>query len=454
LAVRYFENPSRRRAITLGLALSGMFYMHVTAVFGIVTIAIFMVVLYPRRLRLWIVPALVVILLCVPLAATKVGMAGGRAMGTLQYYGEADFRATLLTLTLDIYHDFIGYNVDLWLALIAIAGILFTADKRWLRRTLALALWILSPFALIFVAPLFNAQQTRFLPWIMTGMAIWIGWGLSFLPRRAMLAVGVVLVGLMFGPVPIAEKYDTRVPVTATFRQFGQQAQWGDVLVVDPDCTQVLPEEWDYYRHVYFPQGLQFVDSPGNYRRVWYAFDATKPDTALHQQIGADRVLQVSLGERTFTLQLYGAPPDLTGIPFANGMRFHGAELLDKDSPTLVRRAGETLHVRLWWSIDHALTADYSVGTYLIGSSGLLGQFDGPPQVANLPPQTSRWATGRYYVEDRAIPMNYPTYDHNADVYLAVYQWWDQKRITAPGMTADNLLKLSPIFIQHWLTPH
>ncbi|HEX2906359.1 MAG TPA: hypothetical protein VHO69_05820 [Phototrophicaceae bacterium] len=110
-----------------------------------------------------------------------------------------------------------------------------------------------------------------------------------------------------------------------------------------------------------------------------------------------------------------------------------------------VKREGETLHLRLWWSVEEPLPLDYSVGLYLMRGDELLASDDSAPQVsypADAPPETSRWQTGSYYIENREITLPYPTSRSTYTVYLAVYFWQDGKRIAAPGLNENDLLPL------------
>jgi len=101
-------------------------------------------------------------------------------------------------------------------------------------------------------------------------------------------------------------------------------------------------------------------------------------------------------------------------------------------------REGETVRLRLWWSVDRPVTLDYSVGLYMMDSSGQVAQSDGPPQPVGGPQETSRWLAGRYYLDEREITLPYPAQVGSYAINLALYQWWDGKRIAAPGMNSDT----------------
>jgi hypothetical protein len=136
-------------------------------------------------------------------------------------------------------------------------------------------------------------------------------------------------------------------------------------------------------------------------------------------------------------------------------MRFHGFDIMENGVPfagMLVKHEGEPVRVRLWWSADQPIELDYSVGLHLVrGRDGWLAdQMDGPPQVTDGPRATSQWATGRYYIEERELRLPYPTGNGTFNIYLAVYQWWDNVRITAPGLTDERLMLLRSMPITAW----
>jgi hypothetical protein len=147
-------------------------------------------------------------------------------------------------------------------------------------------------------------------------------------------------------------------------------------------------------------------------------------------------------------------------------MRFHGVDLLDssgyryRKGPLAVHHEGEAVRLRFWWSVDRQPEFDYSIATYMTGARGRVSvQFDGPPQTVSLeyppdvPPQaTSQWTSGRYYVEERELMIPYVpgATTFIVDVSMAVYQWWDNARIAAPGVNDHTLLSLLKFEVNAW----
>jgi hypothetical protein len=231
----------------------------------------------------------------------------------------------------------------------------------------------------------------------------------------------------------------------------------GDVFVADPGMKCGEPQEWDYFIRTYFPTGLQFVNKADGYRRVWYITGNAQPNPQLQAMVANGRVNERFVGSSGCNFSLYEAPPDPQGILFENGMRFHGMDIMDGERPWSappVRHEGESIHVRLWWSVDRTPDLDYSINTYLHRvSDSLLVESDGPPQLVyppRAPQETSRWKPGQYYIEERDLTLPFPTARGNTGIFMVVYFWGDGKRVPAPGVDADNAFLLQALYVMSY----
>jgi hypothetical protein len=63
---------------------------------------------------------------------------------------------------------------------------------------------------------------------------------------------------------------------------------------------------------------------------------------------------------------------------------------------------------------------------------------------------TSQMVLGNFYIDDRDMKLPDSIGEGTYPLKLAVYQWWDQKRITAPGVDANTQLLLQMIYIHSW----
>lgn len=451
LTVRYFDRPTLWRGIGLGIILAVLFYTSLSVAVAFLMLGMLTLVCYPRAIWRWWLPGVVGGLIAVPLLLDKFQVATGRGQAT-----QALDVGPLFQALAGLFADFAGRYAPLWaLALVgAIAGIVLTAlRKRSLPRpALAILLWAVGgPLVMYLLNSRLGFFSPRYAWWIMLGLALTIGWGLSKLPVAVGWASAAVLAVLLFFPGPLNPYKIASPALQENLRWLAGHMAPQDVMVVDPNHDCGSPEMWDYLTRVYLPNGLPVVDDPDGYRRVWYVrFDGRESE-------GLERVMErrlpgIFVGPPQCLIRLYEGPPDPEGIPFANGMRFHGIEFPDDPpEPYLARREGEPVRVRLWWSVDEPPEADYSVGIHLLDGLGqLIAQDDSAPQVADAPPETSRWDTDRFYVETRTITLPYPIDRGSYTLYLVVYQWWDSTRIEAPGMDDHTMLPLRAIAVVAW----
>jgi hypothetical protein len=431
-----------------------IFYFFLPSALGFVMLGIYTLVIYGRAIWRWWLPGVLALILALPEIGAKIGLTISRTQATSQLVTKP-----VLETTNGLYQSYTGYTYVLWVALFLVsAALIIHRQRRFRGISLALLVWtLLGPVMVYFLNPFLGfAQQPRYSFWVMLGIALWIAWGLSYLPRIGMVIASVILIVTMFAPLPIDDYQYIAWAMSERFDWLKENIRWGDVIVVDPNCDCPSLETWDYFLKLYFPDGgLEFVSDPGDHRRVFYVVFQGREDAELARRVRANRVFDSFSGPPGFMFQLYEAPPDVEGIPYANGMRFHGFDIMENGVPfagRLVKHEGESVRVRLWWSADHPIELDYSVGLHLVRARDgwIAHQVDGPPQVTDGPQATSQWTTGRYYIEERELHVPYPTGNRTFNIYLAVYQWWDNVRIIAPGLDDERLLFLRSVPITAW----
>jgi hypothetical protein len=458
LAIRYFERVSTKRAIPLTASMVLMMYTHFTSIISIGLIGLYTLIIYGKAVWRWWLPGIVTTLLFIPEIIVKLSLTVRRETVTRQMeIGSLPHKLRAL------YQDYAGYHFYAWLVLFLVATVLIVIfhNEKNRRQIAALATWaLLFPVLMYYLNPLTGFfYWTRHSLWIVIGLGLWIGWGTSYLPDLLLLPVAVVLACATFTRLPVDFLSIDRspyLPMKANFSWLEDFVRAGDVIVVDPNVP-VPPEQWDYFIHAYFPHGgLQGVDEPGDYRRVWYVTVDWLQNKDLYASVLKGRIPERWVGPPTLLFRLYEAPPDPKGVLFENGMRFLGADVITDTGPDpwpLVWREGQSVRLRLWWSADRPVGLDYSVGTYILdlAETQLVAAYNGPPNVTNAPKETSQWISGRYYVEDRKITIPYPTQGGEFRLCMAVYQWWDNARIPAPGETDSyNLLCLKKLYIKVW----
>ncbi len=357
-----------------------------------------------------------------------------------------------------LYRDYGGFPLValIWLALFGLAALfIFRQERRLSRLSAALLAWVLlAPLLLYLANPVLGFFSPRYGWWILPGIALWTGWGLSLLPAAFDRILYPLLAILCFVPLPTSGQYQiwqNLSPLNENFAWLRDQMTWGDVLLNDPynDCGSFM--EWDYYRRVYFPAGLRFVDAPGDERRVWVLNAGDQPES-VQKALAANYVPGRFVGPPSCTFRLYESPPDREGIRFANGMRFHGADLMEGENPalsTVARHEQEATRLRLWWSVDEPVALDYSVNSYLSWQGSIQDSIDGPPTPyypPDAPAETSRWVPGQLYLEARSL--NTTIYSGTYLVEMVVYFWQDRTPVAVPGADADGQLRIQQILVK------
>ncbi len=468
LTLRYFHRPTIRRALPLGILLAAMFYTSLTSAAAIAMLVLFSVFLYGISVWRWIVPGLIAMVIAAPEIINKASIAVARAQATtmiqLPSFGDA---------LINMYRVHTGYPFLIWLALVIISAMLVLLPSplgegsgvRLFSRNgassflsspfgeglgvrLSLLIWLLMPIPLYLTNSVLGFFNQRYAWWVMVGVALFIGAGLIRLPRVVRLGVAAMLIVFAFLPIPLRNYQLGDPPLASAFDWLTDNLRPGDVLLIDPACGCQVPERFAYLSRVYFPDGLQIVTEPANHQRVWYLTGAVGATESVAEQVNRGRVPGVFFGPPEALFRVYEAPPDSAGDLYANGMRFHGAEIVGTNGLPIYHE-GESFNLRVWWTADQALPLDYSVGIFLLDSTGnVVLQSDSAPQTT--PPETSQWQPETIYVEDRTFTLPFPMPRGTYRVMLALYWYGDPVRFTTPNTDANGLRPLTEIHIASW----
>jgi hypothetical protein len=463
----YFKRPNWRLGVLLAIALTLMFYMHATSLYAVAFLGLFTLVWFGREniwviIRAWIFPAILFALACTPEILSKLQIVPQKNAIVNKYI---PYVAPQIRIG-NMYLDFAGNQAVLWGVLFLIATALMLERFRVNRKMVALAVWLLAPVVLLWVSSFIDAFNPRHLSWIMVGGALWIGWGLSLLPRPALLAVGAAMTLCMVDSIPLLERYETleRVPLVTSFSTLKGLARAGDVLLIDTKCEGCIgvePEEWDYFQRAYFPDGLPIIGAeninPVNgFRRIWYVAAEGKESPEIVSRLLQTRAQSLAFGDPRLLFRLFEAPPNSVSASFENGMKLAGVEILNYGGiPNFggrmpVFHEGEVVKLRLFWTAEKPVGLDYSALVAQIDpkTGENKSQVDAAPNPIVGPKATSQWIVGQYYVEERQITLSAPQNTGEQDLYLSVYQWWDGVRIKASGVNNDSLLLIGKIYVK------
>jgi hypothetical protein len=175
------------------------------------------------------------------------------------------------------------------------------------------------------------------------------------------------------------------------------------------------------------------------------------------------RIEEDNVGPTNLNLTLYEAPPDPVGILFENGLRFHGADVVNDNGlqvgPT-VRRLGEKVSLRLWWSIDYGVTAsqDYNIALYLTPQKGEAQLVElSTPQLKVIPSLTSTKESDNFYLDARDFTMpdaapvgtdrGLLTGDYTIELSVLDSQG---TTIAAPQLNQNKRLPIGDVFLKTW----
>lgn len=445
LTLRWLHKPTWRRGIPLTMTFALLVYTSYTSLLFIAFLSLYVLVMRPRQFPRWLLVGVGTGILLLPLIPAFLASAGSR----LQVM-EIPF-APLPEALANLYAEFGGTNwflIPLALAA-AISIFIFIQQPHNRLRQILLLLWVLAPIAIYFTATSAEFWKPRYLWWVLPGLVLLIGLAAAQLPKAARGAAFIGLILLPFVPVNWDQYHIETVsstPFRAMLSWFAQEVRPGDVMVIDPKCTCGVPYGWDYFVPLYFPTGhLPIVKEPGMASRVWYlSTDGWEHDTDLFAQVTQGRKPSIFVGPWYFLLRLYEGPPLWDGADFGDHIHLNGVET---DTDRMVIGEDDTLQVKLWWSTDEHVDADYSISVAVLDNHNqIIAQSDGPAFAVDTPQQTSAWQTDTYYEDYRTlnIPGGLPTGEYR--LVISVYQWWDGVRLKPatndyfPGVTSDDYL--------------
>ena len=465
LTIRYFDRPRWQRAIPLALVMAGLYYSTYTSVFAFFIAGLYTLIRYRRDIWRWWLPGLISFVVAVPDLLYKLEFLKQRVENAADLTSHLPPIPEGLAI---IFEQYLGAASTIWFILLAIAIIMLIWRRTDWGRLAWLGIWVwLAPtmvYTLVASSIMFIFTP-RYSWWGLLGIAIVIGAGIA--RQHLVWAISVlVMIALMFVPLPYEQYREDILPYESVFSWLQHEVVPGDVLVVDPDFCIVRcgrGEIWVYYANYFLRDLMPIVEEPGNHNRIWYLTDVNTTNIEMEAKVETNRLAGKFVGPPGLLVRLYESAPDIEGVLFENGLRFHGFQVLDGDTVLLETydiREYSQLKLRFWWTIDRPLDAEYSISAALIAdrNNRLLAQADGAPQpvhfspnsYAPLPNSMLEWEVGELYVSERTIEIGDIGTWYDSTLYLVVYQWWDGMRIPAPGTNEDTMLPLADVLVMGW----
>lgn len=313
---------------------------------------------------------------------------------------------------------------------------------RWLpdRKAAVLVAWVIVPFAFIaavgLVRPFFSPRWPAL---VTPAIAILTARGLGNLhnPGRTLLVAVLLVYGL------------------TTIDSTWPKAPWDDYAtltaqsVTPGDAVLMEVGNGDYPLGYYLDHTLPPDVALHSLRRWREATDPGTYDDELRAFLSEPDRLTIwvaSWGDghsifdllpgygytRTFTTRMdhvgnvwnvfrYDRVPDDPAARYESGMILRRVDVLPDER-----------EVNLWWSVEEALTTDYSVSVFLLGEGGLIAQHDGYPQNGDRP--TSTWDSAELIFDSHPLPDDFPPGRYTLAVQ--VYTWQDS--VKSPTTAGDD----------------
>jgi hypothetical protein len=444
---RWLEVRTVQAAVSYGLSLAVMLYIHYFLGFLILVQVLYFYVLARPTLKTIIqtaVAGMVLIVLFLPWLPVLVGQ-----IQTLQRIEAETTRGigianTTEPTTVEAVMRLVNVATNGQPGLYALAlliGLIVLPRTAGYRIAL---LWGIGVPVLAFVINLFASVYTqRYVTYLSVGLALAVGASLAALgelnsqvaknAKIVSLAALAGFAGICLWTLPSQLPQD-RIPYRDLLRNLSAAALPGDVVFFDHADTNDNFAQWQY-RHYLIPDlregAVNRLDAAQQARRVWYItthwFDVAVRETfaELERSHPVQQVLHPSRCDRQwcYLIQLMEAPPWDEPAMFGEEMAFWGADV--------DRVNGGAIETRLWWRVEQRPHLDYSTSLQLLDSSGaLVAQADGPiNHYGTVVVETSQLEPGRIYIDHRSItlPPELPTGDYS--LALVVYQPSDGVRL-------------------------
>ncbi len=455
--LRWLEQRTWHSALTYGLTVAMMLYLHYFGTFLILMHGLYFLLQGKRTLPLWkqgvglMATAFVWWLPWFPIFIYQLKTVSAllkpqevRATGI-----NIGMASTTQPTTWPTIQKFIQVATNaqpLVYAVVIIVGAILLWRKQ--RYWLAVAWGIGFPVSMFLVNLVVPVYDGRYASPLIPGLAVLVGMSLMALPGLwKVAAVGVFSVLTL---LTVQTGVVDRPPLRDYLQQFEAAYHPGDGVYLDRtgDDNQVWLQ-YGEYAPTAWAQAQWIDDQIKGDRSLYLTTDTPLPRCVWHitpdwfnksvqahfHLIEATHPLQQVIGDQRYLFQRLCGPPKSDATLFGNSLRFFGDDI---ESVTKTQ-----ITLKMWWSTYSPPQNDLSMGVYLLEQNGTrVAQHDGPINdfYGKGTIQTSALMPNIYYIDHRTldIPQNLPPGQYK--LALVVYQPWDLMRLTFNQSKDDMLI--------------
>ncbi|MDQ7027757.1 MAG: glycosyltransferase family 39 protein [Anaerolineae bacterium] len=340
-------------------------------------------------------------------------------------------------------------NDNLWLggamALVGIFGLVM--QRKW-RVGLLLLIWLVGTFIPILIVNkwIFQWYIDRNMLYTLPAIGLLYGAGLAYVSRTRwglMAAIATTIAFTFFG----VYVYDAYWPGTPDWRsilhRISQDARPDDIFVLDSSD----PYTADYYLWRYLDERIVFYDmeawteNPILGERIWFIDDGMDVN---HEALAA--VSDTMVRTRRFfwsplVADFWQTPPPAPDVVYGEqlALGYLGTE-------TITIEASDILQVDVWWQAIRPPDFNYSAGFLLLGDSGVIAQQDGNFDSGRVDAQVLPLETWTPDVRNLQISADAIVGEYT--LFVTVYDWRDNTRLTTNPISTDDLYPLATVIIE------
>lgn len=437
---RWLTLQSWRWAAAFGASMALMLYIHYYLVFLILFQAVFFLAFQRpdwRLIKQGLFAGVFALLLWSPWIPEFINQ-----IQTVQHEASLDPDQDIPSPTLptddDTIEDLIWIstnNVPRLYQIALVIGCLLLWRRRWFWLVMLYTIGM--PTLLFIINTEVQILTYRYMSFLVVALAIATGAAIATIPTKAKWLVLVAFVAISVPKLP--EFIPERTPYRDLYGELSRLGHEDDVLYFD-EMNLGAFAQWQINHYIAPEMRDEIVteyEVAQTAERLWFIADRwgeeRNPDLmrrfeALQETHRIETVLGDCNTSWCLLIHYLRQPPLDEPIPFEgeDTLLYRGADVTISE---------EAVDVRIWWVQDEPVSRDYSITLFVAGSDFVpVAQVDGSIQDfewGEIP--TSQMQTGEIYADQRHLPLPEDLPPGDYEVWLVVYQWWDDTRARLPN---------------------